>query len=206
MIKQSWNISNEEKYRILSIHETATKKLYLINEQNTQKFDYSMTKNTGFNEQTSGEALYFVKNGDTFDVWFENKNGEILSSGTKLPTRDELGIIFNQSEKTFLPNNAAQLGRKIIRTISTNQEMGDRGIDALPIMVMFTDTDGIPKKGYLQYTQYPLDTLKGKEIPLEDNAEITGKDYFKYIKPNNQDKYGKGLTTEITIKGVSEKA
>ena len=100
MIKQSWNISSEEKCRILNIHETATKKLYLINEQNTQKFDYFMTKDDGFNEETSGKALYFVKNGDTFDVWFENQNGEILSSGTKLPTRGELGIIFNQSEKT----------------------------------------------------------------------------------------------------------
>ena len=56
----------------------------MINEQNTQKFDYFMTKDDGFNEETSGKALYFVKNGDTFDVWFENQNGEILSSGTKL--------------------------------------------------------------------------------------------------------------------------
>jgi len=206
MIKQTWNISDEEKYRILSIHETATKKLYLIKEQNAQRFDYSMTKNDGFNEQTSGKALYFVKNGDTFDVWYENQDGEILSSDTKLPTRDELGIIYNQSEKSFLPNSAAQLGRKIAKTINTNQEMSDKGIDALPITVMFTDTDGIPKKGYLQYTQYPLDILKGKQIPLEDNAEITGKDYFIYKKPNNQDKYGKGLITAITIKRVSTKA
>ena len=205
MIKQTWNISDEEKYRILSIHETATKKLYLIKEQNAQRFDYSMIKNDGFNEQTSGKALYFVKNGETFDVWYENQDGEILSSDTKLPTRDELGIIYNQSEKSFLPNSAAQLGRKIAKTINTNQEMADKGIDALPITVMFTDTDGIPKKGYLQYTQYPLDTLKGKQIPLGDNAEITGKDYFIYKKPNNQDRYGKGLITAITIKGVSKK-
>ena len=205
MIKQSWNISSEEKCRILNIHETATKKLYLINEQNTQKFDYFMTKDDGFNEETSGKALYFVKNGDTFDVWFENQNGEILSSGTKLPTRDELGIIFNQSEKRFLPNKAAQLGRKIARTINTNQGMRDNGIDALPIMVMFTDDDGIPKKAHLRYTQYPLDILKGKEIPLKDKAEITGKDYFIYKKPNRDDKYGKGLVTATSIEDVAKK-
>ena len=72
-------------------------------------------------------------------------------------------------------------------------------------MVMFTDTDGIPKKGYLQYTQYPIDILKGKEIPLKDNAEITGKNYFVYQKPNRQDKYGKGLVTATSIEGVAKK-
>ena len=69
MIKQSWNISSEEKYRIVNIHETATKKLYMINEQNTQKFDYFMTKDDGFNEETSGKALYFVKNGMIHTRW-----------------------------------------------------------------------------------------------------------------------------------------
>lgn len=33
MIKQSWNIGEEERKRILNLHETATKKLYLIKEQ-----------------------------------------------------------------------------------------------------------------------------------------------------------------------------
>ena len=33
MIKQNWNISQEEKLRILGLHESATKSLYLVNEQ-----------------------------------------------------------------------------------------------------------------------------------------------------------------------------
>lgn len=33
MIKQNWNISNEEKFRILNLHESATKNLYLLKEQ-----------------------------------------------------------------------------------------------------------------------------------------------------------------------------
>lgn len=33
MIKQNWNITQEEKLRILSLHESATKSLYLMNEQ-----------------------------------------------------------------------------------------------------------------------------------------------------------------------------
>jgi hypothetical protein len=205
MIKQNWNISGDEKVRILNIHEKATKNLYLINEQTTSKFEYSIERNDGFNEQTTGKTLYFVKNGDTFDVWYETPNGEILSSGAKLPTIDELGIIFNKSEKRFTPNKSAQLGRKIARTINTNQGMNDKGIDGLPIVVMFTDSDGIPKKARLQYTLYPLDTLKGQEIPLEDSSEIKGDDYFVYQKPNKEDKYGKGLTTFINDKEIAEK-
>jgi len=33
MIKQTWNISSEERVRILQLHENATKRLYLLNEQ-----------------------------------------------------------------------------------------------------------------------------------------------------------------------------
>lgn len=33
MIKQTWNICSEEKVRILQLHENATKRLYLLNEQ-----------------------------------------------------------------------------------------------------------------------------------------------------------------------------
>jgi hypothetical protein len=205
MIKQNWNISGDEKLRILNIHEVATKNLYLINEQMTPKFEYSIQRGDGFTEQTSGKALYFAKNGDTFDVWYETPNGEILSGGGKLPTRDELGIIFKQSEKRFIPNKAAQIGRKIARTINTNQGMNDGGIDALPIVIMFTDSDGIPKKARLQYMTYPLGILKGKEIPLKDNSEIKGNDYFVYKKPNKEDKYGKALTTSINGEEIAKK-
>ena len=33
MIKQTWNINEDEKLRILNLHESATKNLYLIKEQ-----------------------------------------------------------------------------------------------------------------------------------------------------------------------------
>jgi outer membrane protein OmpA-like peptidoglycan-associated protein len=35
MIKQTWEISNEERNRILSLHESATKNFYILTEQNT---------------------------------------------------------------------------------------------------------------------------------------------------------------------------
>jgi len=34
MIRQTWNIDENERFRILNLHESATKNLYLINEQN----------------------------------------------------------------------------------------------------------------------------------------------------------------------------
>jgi hypothetical protein len=36
MIKQTWEVSNEERNRILSLHESATKNLYLMSEQQTE--------------------------------------------------------------------------------------------------------------------------------------------------------------------------
>ena len=51
MIKQTWEISNEEKNRILSLHELATKNFYLVSEQNTnetEKDSISLTKRVEF--------------------------------------------------------------------------------------------------------------------------------------------------------------
>jgi hypothetical protein len=51
MIKQTWEISNEERNRILSLHESATKNFYLVSEQNTaeaEKDSISLTKRVEF--------------------------------------------------------------------------------------------------------------------------------------------------------------
>jgi hypothetical protein len=51
MIKQTWEISNEERNRIISLHESATKNLYLMSEQNTnetEKDSISLTKRVEF--------------------------------------------------------------------------------------------------------------------------------------------------------------
>ena len=39
MIKQTWNISEEDKERILNLHESATKRYYLLNEQYTESIE-----------------------------------------------------------------------------------------------------------------------------------------------------------------------
>ena len=57
MIKQTWNISSEEKYRILNLHESATKKLYLIGEQ---EIDAQDNANIIRNNDKNDKFYYFV--------------------------------------------------------------------------------------------------------------------------------------------------
>ena len=49
MIKQTWNIDGEEKVRILNLHESATKNLYLLNEQDDElEIQKNIPKNVSF--------------------------------------------------------------------------------------------------------------------------------------------------------------
>jgi hypothetical protein len=54
MIKQTWNINEDEKNRILNLHESATKNLYLVAEQLN-----SQTVNTVFPSQNIGDKFAF---------------------------------------------------------------------------------------------------------------------------------------------------
>jgi len=48
MIKQTWNIDGEEKVRILNLHESATKNLYLLNEQLTPNTPFTIDFENAF--------------------------------------------------------------------------------------------------------------------------------------------------------------
>jgi hypothetical protein len=54
MIKQTWNINEDEKNRILNLHETATKRLYLSEQKIT-----TITSDTSFPEQNVGNQFNF---------------------------------------------------------------------------------------------------------------------------------------------------
>lgn len=54
MIKQTWNINEDEKSRILNLHENATKNLYLFTEQTKPQ-----TTNTVFPSQNIGDKFEF---------------------------------------------------------------------------------------------------------------------------------------------------
>lgn len=179
----------------------------VIKEQVKNNFDYKMPRKDSWNSKTTGKALYFVKNGDTYDVWYENQTGDIVSGGVKLPKRDELGIVYNKENNEVLPNDTVKTARAIARTITTDQGMGNSIAEKLPSLIVFTDDDGLPKKGMFGSAFYHLDVLKdGNEVKLEDGNEALGNDYFVVEKPNRKEKYGRGVTSGIHIEDIAEKA
>jgi outer membrane protein OmpA-like peptidoglycan-associated protein len=71
MIKQNWNINEDEKNRILNLHESATKRLYLSEQENEEVIDDSYY-------QIVNTPLYFkINEGYLYcSVWDDRKNKE----------------------------------------------------------------------------------------------------------------------------------
>lgn len=178
----------------------------IINEQQI-KADYKMVRDDAWNESTFTQALYFVKNGDTFDVWYETPTQDIVSSGLKLPKKSELGIVYNSDAKEFTPNDAVMLGRRFARSITTSQGMGNSVAEKLPSLIVYTDEfDGLPKKGVFKAGSSPLGTFKGQSIPLEDGSVAAGEDYFITTKPSRKDRYGQGSYPMISsVNSIAKK-
>jgi len=108
MIKQTWEISNEERNRIISLHESATKNLYLISEQTNVE-----VWNLGF-------ANYIVKQGDKY---FARVNPKTL---IQIPTDLEINGVIQKKDNpspngkfkivpTELTQNGIDIGRRIAR-------------------------------------------------------------------------------------------
>jgi hypothetical protein len=62
MIKQTWEVSNEERNRILSLHESATKNHYLVSEQ------ISVKQNRGVDVIISSRDSKIIENLDAYDI------------------------------------------------------------------------------------------------------------------------------------------
>lgn len=108
MIKQTWEISNEERNRIISLHESATKNLYLMSEQTNVE-----VWNLGF-------ANYIVKQGDKY---FARVNPKTL---IQIPTNLEINGVIQKKDNpspngkfkivpTELTQNGIDIGRRIAR-------------------------------------------------------------------------------------------
>jgi len=61
MIKQNWNIGNEEKVRILNLHESATKNLYLSEQTSVVVGTETKTENRNFPKTNLGNKFEFGK-------------------------------------------------------------------------------------------------------------------------------------------------
>jgi len=66
MIKQTWEISNEERNRILSLHESATKNLYLMSEQGDESVLYDGGASTIYDQDENYK--YYISQPNYSDI------------------------------------------------------------------------------------------------------------------------------------------
>jgi hypothetical protein len=173
----------------------------VISENETPKFDYIFDRNDGYTDSTPAKKLYFVSNGDSFDVFAENytKDGSkntIVNTNRKLPKLNELGVTYNMASGKFKNNDKADEGNSVARLITPPMERSNGNWvffvnnEGIPVMGRLTVMNGLPIKG-------GLEDKGGKGLPLKDNETITGQDYFIVEEPSGKNKYGKGSMISI---------
>jgi outer membrane protein OmpA-like peptidoglycan-associated protein len=92
MIKQTWEISNEERNRILSLHESATKNHYLMSEQFHGDPDLMHAREIG--EETWRLCNYtIIKKGS--DYYIQTNKGELI----KLPLASQITVTIDDPKK-----------------------------------------------------------------------------------------------------------
>jgi hypothetical protein len=83
MIKQNWVISEEERNRIISLHESATSKNYLIFEQNSQA---TGTEGVSMNSKSGADKVtfeFFFESGYHSEKFADEKQGSIVDQVSK---------------------------------------------------------------------------------------------------------------------------
>jgi outer membrane protein OmpA-like peptidoglycan-associated protein len=91
MIKQTWNIDGEEKVRILNLHESATKNLYLLKEQDDElEIQKNIPKNVSFSfplKSVNKAAVLDARTDDNGNVSVQWEN-----EWHKIPTIQDIGL------------------------------------------------------------------------------------------------------------------
>jgi len=73
----------------------------VINEQQ-QNYDFIFSRNTSLTEPTKAEAIYLVKNGDTYDVFAKRPKSNIIEKTEfSLPKLSELSLRWIYKRKWF---------------------------------------------------------------------------------------------------------
>jgi hypothetical protein len=165
----------------------------VIREQSEPTYDYAFSRGDGYSENTMANKLYFVSNGDTFDVWGRKTNDtKAVNTNMKLPKQSELGLVYNESSKKWESNNSSKLGNSIAKLITPTMDKGN--------WVFFVSNKGIPTIGNLVLSTMPVKGIldrKGIEVKLKDQSVLTYPNYVVTTKPSRQDEYGKGLTVSL---------
>ena len=176
----------------------------VINEQELPKYDYIFTREDGETSATQGQKLFFVQNGSTFDVWMEEYTGDgtkgrYIKTGKTLPTKDEIGLVFEKETGRFKSNLGAIKGNEVAKLVTPPMEQSKSN------WIFYVNEQGVPTKGNLSKMTYPIKGMldkRGTPVKLKDGSEISGNEYFVIEKPSRKNVYGKGLT--ISIKNIEE--
>jgi outer membrane protein OmpA-like peptidoglycan-associated protein len=158
MIKQTWEISNDERNRILSLHESATKNLYLMSEQTNVE-----VWNLGF-------VNYILKQGDKY---FARVTPEDL---IQIPTDLEIsGVIQKKNNPSpsgkfkIVPTELTQNGIDVGRRMARYNPIGPIEQVTTPIPFCYFDTgENVPV--YAAITFYG--SFYGGSMIFPDQVEI----------------------------------
>jgi hypothetical protein len=145
MIKQTWEISNEERNRIISLHESATKNLYMLLEQNTKTETFSLTKRVEFPSGVHSSSAVNLNN--LIDLTeIENflkryPDNEIIitlrSSESQVPNYD----IETTPKKKLNPGDLSKMRYETIQTFMTNWLNGIISKKIISKMPKFVSTE-----------------------------------------------------------------
>jgi hypothetical protein len=128
MIKQTWNVSGEEKNRILNLHEAATKNLYLVKEQQEVKENFTyliFQPETGQAMQEVNWELFYVV------VAVSSKNAYVAEVVEKTDKNYPISfkVDYNRPLPYWLPDNVRQNQFKFSIT-KTNKKSYDWDMDS----------------------------------------------------------------------------
>ena len=147
MIKQTWEISQEERNRIILLHESATKNLYLVSEQNTaeaEKDSISLTKRvefpSGFHSASAVnlESLIDLSAIEEFLKKYKDKKIviKLKSSESQVPNNDNEVT----PKKRLNPGDLSKMRYETIQTFMTNWLNGLISKGIIPQMPEFINT------------------------------------------------------------------
>jgi hypothetical protein len=202
MIKQTWEISQEERNRIISLHESATKNLYLVSEQNTaesEKDSISLTKRvefpSGFHSASAVnlETLIDLSKIEEFLKKYKDKKIviKLKSSESQVPNNDNEVT----PKKPLKPGDLSKMRYQTIQTFMTEWLNGlvskgiisqvPKFINTEPIIDTTTPWNPSPGLSPSQISALAKDPKYTKhqfvEIEVDATAEIEKKPTTKVI-------------------------
>lgn len=132
MRKVNWNICEEEKKQILYLHQSATKKHYIISEQNMAKEGRVGTDKT--KQPNSALKSKGLKVGKNPDVYYKSTTKQIVDQSLKGSSNNFLAIFQPTNERTEGYHDYLEVGKK-------NMEYDEKKGTSVAMSVNFASGD-----------------------------------------------------------------